>query len=158
MSKRWAFLTMAITIAAVFSLSTPKAVWADGTEKTATGSPKTTGNTTPPEDGGFKESPSLSAMENEILQLKKDLNDQRAILDAQQARIAELEAQLHVSPTAAVIRASGSTADGEAGSVVLQAPFRRLLTSQEGQRKARKGLLYHSNLGRPSLGLEAGQT
>jgi hypothetical protein len=120
MSKTRAFLATAITLAMVLAPSIGPPAWADDNGKTTTGPPKTDGGMTAPADHGTKESRSPSAVENELSQLRDELNAQRAILDAQQARIAELETQLH-SPTAeAAIPASGSTADSAAVSLVSQ--------------------------------------
>jgi hypothetical protein len=111
MFKTRTLLATAITLAMIFSPSISPAAWADGTEKTTTGSPKTDGGTTAPADNGSKESRSPSAVESELSQLKEELSTQRAILDAQQARIAELEAQLHGSTAKPVIPVPGATAD-----------------------------------------------
>jgi hypothetical protein len=120
MSKTRAFLATAITVAVVLSTSNAPAVWADDTgKKTTTDSPKADGGMTTPADGG-KESGSPFSVENELSQLRGELNAQRAILGAQQARIVELEARLHISTAEPAIPASGSTADSAAVSAVSQ--------------------------------------
>jgi hypothetical protein len=120
MSKTRVFLAMAITLALILSPSMGSAAWADGTEKTTTGNPKTDGGKTAPADDSARESRSSSVVENELSQLREELSAQRAVLDAQQARIAELEAQLHLSTAEPAIPAPGSTAGTAAGSVVSQ--------------------------------------
>jgi hypothetical protein len=110
MSKTRAFLSTAIAIVVFLSPSIGPATWADGTENTATGSPKTDKGTTAPADGGATESRASSAVENELSQLREELNAQHAVLNAQQARIAELEAQFHISTAEPPISTSGSTA------------------------------------------------
>jgi len=120
MSKTRAFLAIAMTLAMVLSPSMGPAAWADGTEKTATGSAKTDGGTTAPTERGSKESGSSSAVEHELSQLKEELSAQRAILDAQQARIAELESQLHSSAAKPAIPTFGATADNAAVSSVAE--------------------------------------
>src|SRR5579862_2782229 len=62
-----------------------------------------------------------SAVEGEIQQLREELNTQQALLQSQQARIAQLEAQLHVGSAQpevlAIVPASGSaSAPGSAPS------------------------------------------
>jgi hypothetical protein len=119
MSKTRAFLATAITIAVVLSPSIGPSAWADGTEKTTTGAPKTDGGTTAPADGG-KETRAPSSVENELSQLREELNAEHAVLDAQQARIAELEAQLHISTVEPAIPAPALGAGIAAASVVPQ--------------------------------------
>ena len=119
MSKTRAFLATAITLAMVFSPSMGPAAWADGTEEPTTRNPKTDGGKTAPADGA-KESRPSSPIENELSQLRADLNAQQTALDAQQARIAELEAQLHHSTAEPAIPASGSPPDTAAVSALSQ--------------------------------------
>jgi hypothetical protein len=118
MFKTNALLATAITLAMILSPSISPAAWADGTEKTTAGSPKADGDTTALADNGSKENRSPSAVESELSQLKEELNAQRAILDAQQARIAELEAQLHGSTAKPVMPVPGATSDSGPGSGV----------------------------------------
>jgi hypothetical protein len=120
MLKIRAFLATAITLAAILSAPMTAPAWADGAEKTTTGSSKTDTGTTAPAEGGANGSRAPSAVENELLQLREELNAQHAALDAQQARIAELEAQLHLSTVQPAMLESGSTAGNEAVSVVTQ--------------------------------------
>ena len=120
MPKTRTFLATEIALAIILFLTIGPAAWADDTGKTTTSSPKMDGSMTAPADDGPKESQSASAVENELSQLREELNAQRAILDAQQARIAELEAQLHISTGEPAIPASGSTADSAAVSVASQ--------------------------------------
>jgi hypothetical protein len=114
MSKTPVVLATVMTLVMVLSPSIASAAWADGTEKTKTSSPKTDGSTTAPAHDDPDESRSSSAVESELWQLREELNTQRAVLDAQQARIAQLEAQLHIST---VESASGSTSGMGAVSV-----------------------------------------
>jgi hypothetical protein len=120
MSETRSFLAIAIALAMILFPSIGPAAWADDTGKTTTGRPKTNRGMTASADGGAKESRSLSAVEKELSQLREELIAQRAVLDAQQARIAELEAQLHVSTAESATPAYGSTAESAAVSVVSQ--------------------------------------
>src|SRR6202044_3533428 len=68
-----------------------------------------------------------SAVEGEIQQLREELNTQQALLQSQQARIAQLEAQLHVGsaqpvvlatvPASESVSAPGSTPSSYSSSV-----------------------------------------
>lgn len=120
MSKTPAFLATAVTIALILSSSTAALAWTDGTEKTTAGTRKADVGTPAPADSGAKENRTPSMIENELSQLREELNAQRAVLDAQQARIAELESQLHISTGAPAIPASGLTAASAEVSVVSQ--------------------------------------
>jgi hypothetical protein len=120
MSKTPAFLATAISIALTLSSSTAALAWTDETEKTTAGNPKTDVGTTAPADGGAKESRVPSAVETELSHLREELDAQRAALEAQQARIVELEAQLHISTVGPAIPASGLTDANAAGSAVSQ--------------------------------------
>jgi hypothetical protein len=122
MSKTQAFLATALTLATVLSSLIGPAAWADGTEKTTAGSPKTDGGKIAPAVGSTKESPAPSAVENELSQLREELKADRAALDALQGRIAELEARVHLSTAEPAIPVSESTGASAAGSVVSQ-PF-----------------------------------
>src|SRR5215472_13058396 len=119
MFKTRAFLADAITFTAVFSpFMAP--TWADDAEKAATAGSKTNGDTTPPTEGVSKESRTLSAVENELSQLREELNAEHVAIDAQQERIAELEAQLRILRTASSTPESGTTAGNAAVPVFSQ--------------------------------------
>jgi hypothetical protein len=132
MFKSRSFLAGAATFAVFLSLSIPPSVFADGSEKTGTTSPKTDRDTHSPSDGGAKEGPSVSLMADEIMQLKEELEVQHAALDAQQARIAELEAQLHTLTSYSATPSSGTVAGNRPVSVVLQ-PGRGIFSSAPNQ-------------------------
>src|SRR5271155_19748 len=107
-------------IALILCASTAALAWTDGTEKTTTDSPKTDVGTTAPAEGGAKESRAPSAVTTELSHLREELDAQHAALDAQQARIPELEAQLHSSTVGQAIPASGLIVATTAASVVSQ--------------------------------------
>ncbi len=123
MSKTQAFLATALTLATVLSPLIGRAAWADGTEKTTSGSPKADVGTIAPADGSTKERSAPSAVENELSQLREELKADRAALDGLQARIAELEAQLHVStqPAKSVSESTPSTGTAEDSFATLSA-------------------------------------
>jgi hypothetical protein len=120
MSTKKRFLIIATSITLFLSFSPSLAASTDGAEKTATDSAKTDKRTIAPADGGANESRVPSAVENELSQLREEIRAQHAVLDAQQARIAELEAQLHSWTVESSKRAPGSTAGIAADSVVPQ--------------------------------------
>ena len=120
MFKTRGFLATAITMTLLQSTSIAATAWADGTEKTTKDSPKTDTGTTAPAGGSAKESRDPSAVENELSELRKELQAERAVLDAQQARIAKLEAQSHISTVEPAIFASGPTTIATADSAVSQ--------------------------------------
>src|SRR5262249_26486038 len=88
--------------------------------KTATVGSKTNGDRTPPTDGVSKESRTLSAEENELSQLREELNAGHMAIDAQREKIAELEAQLRILRTASSTTESGTTAGNAAVPVCSQ--------------------------------------
>ena len=134
MRKTRNFPATVIALAIILSLAIGPAAWADDdTKKTTTSSPKMDGSMTAPADGGAKESRSPSALETELSQLKEELNAQRAILDAQQARIAELESRLHTSTAEPAIPASGSRADSAAAVPVASQPAMGIVAPVPGQ-------------------------
>jgi hypothetical protein len=120
MSKTRASLATAIILAIVLSPLIAPATWTDGHEKTATASPETDRRTTHSTRSDAKESPSPAAVESELSRLRPRLNVQRAVLASRQFRIAELEAQLHISTVEPEISSTGSTAAPPAISVVSQ--------------------------------------
>jgi hypothetical protein len=70
--------------------------WADG-EKAKASASKADGAAAQPPKGEAGETRPPVAIEQELSELKEELSAQRAALGAQQSRIAELEAQLHLS-------------------------------------------------------------
>lgn len=120
MVKIRGFLATAITMTLILSPSMAAAASTDGNEKPTTEPSKTDTGTTVPADGGTKETRAPSEVENELLQLREALGAERVALDAQQIRIAELEAQIHISEVEPVIFASGSTAVTAAVSAASQ--------------------------------------
>jgi hypothetical protein len=109
-----------------------RSVWARGADKIT--DDKTTGNKTA--DNGKKEdekpgasanmastaNPPSSAVENEIEQLREELRAQQALLQAQQAKIAQLEIQMHVGEAQPAVVAS--THSSESASVAGSATAR----------------------------------
>ena len=120
MSKTSALSAIAITMAMVLSPSVTATSWADGTEKATKDNPKADGGTATAAYTGTKANPAPSAVENELARLREELNAQHAALAAQQARIDELEAQLHISAAEPAIPASGSSVGNSAVSAVSQ--------------------------------------
>ena len=127
MSKINIFLSTVFTIAAVFPLMAPR-VWADYAEKTT----ETDGDKTSPAENAASESRTLSAIENELSQLRQELNAQLAVLEAQRGRIAELEAQLRFLRLESPMPGPTMTA-GMAAVPVLSQPAITVLPPTPGQ-------------------------
>jgi hypothetical protein len=94
-------IIVAITLITLLFAVPPGALASGGddTGKAAAGDTKKDETGTPAADkkAGVASAPT-SAVESELGQLREELNAQRAMLEAQQARIAQLEGQLHAAP------------------------------------------------------------
>jgi hypothetical protein len=128
MSKIRTAVTAAIMLLMFLAFSSTQSAWA-GDDKAAgkTGdtankesdTPKKDGDKTPSSTEVSKATPApASAVEGEIQQLREALSEQQALLQTQQARIAQLESQLHVGQgqPVALATSSGSRAISVVGS------------------------------------------
>ena len=108
MSQTRAFLATVSTLAFFLFCSMPATTWAEGAEndKASTSKPDGVAAEAPK---GAGETPAPAAVEHELSELKEELRAQRAALEAQQSRIADLEAQLHLSTAQPAKPASEST-------------------------------------------------
>jgi hypothetical protein len=110
MPQTRAFLAVVITLAVFLFCSMTPIAWADGAEKAKAPASKPDGIAAEPPKGATAEGRTPVAVEHELSELKEELNAQRAALEAQQSRIAELEAQLHLSTPQPAKAVSVSTA------------------------------------------------
>jgi len=128
MSKIRTAVTAAIMLLMFLAFSSTQSAWA-GDDKAAgkTGDTANKESDTPKKDGDKTPSSTevskatlapASAVEGEIQQLREALSEQQALLQTQQARIAQLESQLHVGQgqPVALATSSGSRAISVVGS------------------------------------------
>jgi hypothetical protein len=109
MSHSRAYLSAIVTLTSFLLCSIPATAWADGAEKTKAPASKPDGIAAEPPKGDAGEIRVPPAIEHELSELKEELSAQRAALEAQQSRIAKLEAQLHLSTAQPAKSASEST-------------------------------------------------
>lgn len=90
MSKKRTFMA-ALVVGMLSSAGQPLTAQADGTDKSVPAAPEAKANETTHVSGKSGSSIPTAFLEGELLELKRELAAQHAILEAQQARIAELE-------------------------------------------------------------------
>lgn len=121
MSQARAFLATAIALGFFLFSSTTPITLADGAEKDKAPVSKPDGVAPPKGDAGETRAP--AAVERELSEMREELRAQRATLDAEQSRIAELEAQLHLATAEPTKSASKSTLGTDEDSITpLSAP------------------------------------
>jgi hypothetical protein len=121
MSKIRTAVTIAILLLMFLAFPNTQSAWAGDdkatgdkateTAKKDSDAPKKDGDKTPSSTAVSNATPAAaSAVEGEIQQLREALNEQQALLQTQQARIAQLENQLHVGQRQPVALAAGPPA------------------------------------------------